>query len=307
MKNTFSIKTKLFCGIIVPVFILIVVSYLDFVHLSALGQAAETILSHNYKSIQAAHRIRHLLGVRENALLARVLEAGGPEKPLFPSDSRISDLLLVIKNNITEEGENQIARRLLAIYPRYREHYGALAAAVGKTGRWPRRLSTELLILHAELNAYLDELISINEKAMEKAEGETKKIALRARKYSMALLGLAVIFSLVFSYFFAEKISRPLVNLSQSLSGIGRDLPEYPRLTVTGRDEIGFLNLGVQPSVRKTQGLRPNEPGQVDRGKKKSHPGGKSQGPLYRGSLPSAKNAHDLPVHEHRLPDGKNT
>jgi len=59
----FSIKTKIFCCIIGPALILIVVIYLDYVQLGSLSRSAEHILAKNHRSIKAAVQVKHLCEV----------------------------------------------------------------------------------------------------------------------------------------------------------------------------------------------------------------------------------------------------
>jgi signal transduction histidine kinase len=83
--------------------------------------------------------------------------------------------------------------------------------------------------LGASLKSGLDDLVLTNEKAMEAAERDTKQVAKDALWYSLSLLVFAILFTLVFSYILASKMSRPLTNLAQSLSNIKEGSGNYPR------------------------------------------------------------------------------
>ena len=74
MARGFSIRAKIVCSIIVPALILMMVLYIDYVHLNSLGQSAELILSKNYKTIKACRQLKELLGLRRDFLLSSLLK-----------------------------------------------------------------------------------------------------------------------------------------------------------------------------------------------------------------------------------------
>jgi signal transduction histidine kinase len=57
----------------------------------------------------------------------------------------------------------------------------------------------------------------------------------------VGLLFAAILFSIIFSYILSSKVSRPLTNLARSLAEIKEGEGEYPQISVTSHDEIGFL------------------------------------------------------------------
>lgn len=236
----FSIKTKIFCGIFLTALLLVLVIYLDHVHLNSLGRSAEHILSKNYRSIKAALQVKHLLEARQNFIFATLLGSDKIGWSDRESHQEIARLLRVCTDKVTEPGEQQIADDLLDNYQSYEPLFQALLAAdVAKTS--PSKFYGELITTHAKLNNVLDTLISVNEKAMEAAEQETKRVARRAQQYSMTLLMAAIFFTLVLSYVLAMRISRPLTTLAESLAAVKQGGPDYPRFSVITRDEIGFL------------------------------------------------------------------
>jgi signal transduction histidine kinase len=95
--------------------------------------------------------------------------------------------------------------------------------------------------VQAKLNNSLDELIAVNEKAMERADLETQRFAERAKSYSIALLAMATAFVLIFSLLISRSITRPLVELADGLAQVKQQDHDYPQLPVTSQDEIGFL------------------------------------------------------------------
>ncbi len=236
----FSIKTKFFIIILIPAVILITVIYLDFTHLSSLGRSAEHILSKNYKSIQVAQQIRQLIDGNRNRLLTSLFQKTPDVLRGSGYEHNISSLLKACKENITEQGESQIIDQLISKHEKYNLLYSALSTNTDQTIKVDQKFH-EFLSLTAAMIADLNELVLLNEKAMEFAEQQTRQVARKGMQYSVGLLCAAILFAVIFSYILSSRVSRPLTQLAQSLALIKEGKGKYPRVPVTSHDEIGFL------------------------------------------------------------------
>ena len=128
-RGSWSIRTKIFLGIIIPALILICVLYLDYVHLNALGRSADLILSENYRSIKACHQIRKLLDRQQDFILAGILDQHRSEPlNLEAVKDKIGQNLQVCQNNVTEPGEQELINKLLATYQRYEGLFASILA-----------------------------------------------------------------------------------------------------------------------------------------------------------------------------------
>ena len=238
----FSIRTKLFCGIVVPASILMVVIYLDYVNLSSLGRSAETILAKNYTSIEAAYRMSQVVRGRQDLVLKSLLAGTGDRvSPPDDNSAEMARLLDICRNNITEIGEREILSAIAELLPQYNEFFHSLRATMANETIWSEDHYRSLLDVQGKLAGHLDRLIITNEQAMERADQETHRLAEKAKNYSISLLILAIFFVLGFSLLISRRISKPLVNLARGLAGVKKDGQEYPRFPVASRDEIGFL------------------------------------------------------------------
>lgn len=236
----FSIRTKIFLVILVPAFILIMVILLDYRHLSLLGRSAERILSENYKSIEAAQRMRHIVETTRNQFLLSVFGYSETDPEIPSSIRKIADLLLVCQNNITEPDERPILDSMFQYY----ERYESVVSKLVRNKKQAISLNEQFLkfvSLSAEIIIKINELVLINERAMEKAEHETRVFAERALRYSVTLLVFAIAFALLVSYFLSRRISMPLIKLAKTLSTIKEGSGVYPEFRVQTKDEIGFL------------------------------------------------------------------
>ncbi|MFW5639831.1 MAG: histidine kinase dimerization/phospho-acceptor domain-containing protein [Thermodesulfobacteriota bacterium] len=198
----------------------------------------ERILSKNFKSIQAAQQIRRMVEDTRNRILMTVFQKRDRTTADAALDSEILRLLTFCRENITEPGERAIIAELF-------DNYHRLDSVIRELGAVrPRRLPEhyhDFISLSANFISGLSELVRVNETAMEAAEEKTKQVAGRALLYSIGLLAAAMLFTVLFSYLLASKMSKPLINLAGTLSAVREGSGSYPKIPVTTRDEIGFL------------------------------------------------------------------
>lgn len=244
MKPRFSIKTKIFLVIMAPSLLLFLVIYLDYRNLNALGRSAELILSKNYKSIRSAQQIRQRVEENRNTVIRDVFLG----RKTFPGKLQLSGDILrflnVCRDNITESGERPIIDQLFKKYSEYQTLLTALSES-GRDRNDPSQSSRRyyhFISLTSLLISDINALVLINEKAMEAAEQETKRIASAALISSIGLLIIAIVFIAFFSYMLSARLSRPLTRLAGILSEIKEGSGHYPQIPVTTNDEIGFLS-----------------------------------------------------------------
>lgn len=241
IKGDWSIRTKIFLGIIIPALILICVLYLDYVHLNALGRSADLILSENYRSIKACHQIRKLLEYQQYFIIAGMLDHHRTEPINLEAVKRqIDQNLKICQDNVTETGERELITKLLATYQQYESLFASLLPN-HKKRKTSAGSFAQLFDLYTTLTGDLDEVINLNERAMEEAEKETRLMARQAQKYSIVLLIAALCFTMIYSYVLSSKISRPLVHLTESLATVKEGAGRYPQFPITTKDEIGSL------------------------------------------------------------------
>ncbi|MDP2645893.1 MAG: HAMP domain-containing sensor histidine kinase [Desulfobacterales bacterium] len=243
MKTQFSIKTKIFLVILAPSLLLLLVIYLDYRNLNALGRSAELILSKNYKSIRAAQQIRQLIEENRNTVILDVFLG----RKVFPKKLQLGGDILkflnVCKDNITEIGEKHIIDKLFKKYSEYQALLSTLSENIENQNDLPGSSQRyyNFISLTSSFISDINELVLINEKAMEEAEQDTKRIASKALMYSIGLLIITIIFIAFFSHMLSDRLSRPLTRLARILSGVKEGSGQYPQIPVTTNDEIGFL------------------------------------------------------------------
>ncbi|UCD80317.1 MAG: HAMP domain-containing histidine kinase [Desulfobacterales bacterium] len=235
----YSIRLKIFIVSLLPTLALLAAALLNHQYLSSLGESADQILSQNYKSIRAAQQARKMLEETRNQLLEQMSLR---QKPALTPDEilkNLSDPLLVCRDNITESGEQELTELLLKDYGRYEKVVRSFSKA--DVGLWANERFAEFLTLTADMVARFDDLVAINEEAMESAEQKTRQLASRAQRNAVVLFTIVIVVILALSYFLSYRIAKPMMTLARSLSNAKEGSGIYPQINQQSNDEIGFL------------------------------------------------------------------
>ena len=235
----YSIRFKIFVVSLLPTFALLAAALLNHQYLSSLGESAEQILSQNYKSIRAAQQARKLLEETRNQLLEQMSLRQKPTLTTGEILKKLSDPLMVCRDNITEPGEQELIELLLNDYGRYETTVRSLAQA--DAGLWANQGFTEFLTLSADMVSRFDDLVAINEEAMERAEQKTRLLAGRAQWDAVVLFTIVIVVILALSYFLSYRIAKPIMILAGGLSNAKEGSANYPQIHQRSNDEIGFL------------------------------------------------------------------
>ncbi|MCF8142362.1 MAG: HAMP domain-containing histidine kinase [Deltaproteobacteria bacterium] len=234
-----SIRFKIFLVSLVPTIALLMAALLNNQYLNSLGESAEQILSKNYKSIRAAQEARKTLEEIRNLLLEQVPR--DQKTIIVPLETlrKLSSNLNICRENITEEGERELIDRLFDSYRRYQALARSLVEATGPL--WPSDRFTGFLKLTAGMVTLIDDLVAVNEGAMERAEQETRLLARRAQRNAAVLFGIIITAILALSYFLSYRIAKPIMILARELSKTKEGAGSYPMIPSRTNDEIGFL------------------------------------------------------------------
>ncbi len=235
----YPIRFKIFLVSLLPTIALLAAAFLNNQYLSKLGDSAEQILSKNYKSIRAAQEARKTLEEIRNLLLEQISERQSttviPPKTL----QNLSLYLNTCRRNVTEVGEQELIDQLLDRFGRYEVLARSLKEA--NNDIWPTKHFTGFLKMTAEMVILINDLVAINEDAMEKAEQQTRLLASRAQRQAAILFGVVITAILTLSYFLSYRIARPIMTLARKLSNIKEGSGAYPMIHSQTSDEIGFL------------------------------------------------------------------
>ncbi|MBP9599653.1 MAG: HAMP domain-containing histidine kinase [Desulfobacter sp.] len=234
-----SIKFKIFLVSLLPTIALIAAAFLNHQYLTILGESAEQILSKNYKSIKAGQESRKLLEEIRNLFLAPVNRKERLADIPPGLVKKISDALDICRDNITEKGELELIDRLLESYSQYKKAASLLDKRKSKV--WNEQEIFDIFAITAEMILTIDELVSVNEQAMERAEIETRTLAGEAQRNAVIFFGIIIVTLSSLNYFFSHRIVMPIIKLADQLSKIKEGSGDYPDMAIKADDEIGVL------------------------------------------------------------------
>lgn len=233
------IRFKIFLVSLVPTVALIAAALMNSQYLGALGDSAEQILSKNYKSIRAAQETRKIVEAIRNQLLINLSRG---QEGFVVSDAQLENLstnLNLCRENVTEAGEQELIDALFESYAQYEPAVRSLQ--VMEHSLWQSAQFASFLALTTQMVALIDELVAINETAMERAEQETRSLAKRAQRNAALLFGVIITAILALSYFLSYRIAKPIMTLARKLLEAREESRMYPEVQPRTSDEIGFL------------------------------------------------------------------
>ncbi|MBN1833245.1 MAG: HAMP domain-containing histidine kinase [Deltaproteobacteria bacterium] len=235
----YSIRFKIFIVSLLPTLALLAAALLNHQYLSLLGESAEQILSMNYKSIRSAQQARKMLEETRNQFLEQASRRERSVLVLSDILKELSDPLMICNENITEAGEQELTELLLKDYDHYEKVVHSLVRA--DVDLWLNEDFAGFLTLTADMVARLDDLVAINEEAMERAEQKTRVLARHAQRNVVVLFTIIITVILALSFFLSHRIAKPIITLARSLSNAKEGSGIYPQINKRSNDEIGFL------------------------------------------------------------------
>jgi signal transduction histidine kinase len=231
------IRFKIFMVSLIPTIALLAAAFLNHQYLNTLGKSQEQILSQNYKSIRAAQESRKILEEIRNGIYSRASEKSPGLAVSADMLRLISSQLDVCQDNITEVGEKDIVEDLLNRMDGFQKIFGSFSGFSRDQGGH----ATAILDMTAGMISRIDQLVEINEEAMERADLETRLLAEQAQRNAAVQFGIIITAILVLSYFLSYRIAEPIMKLAGRLSETRSGPGGYPLIPANTSDEIGFL------------------------------------------------------------------
>ncbi len=272
-----NLRTKLLIGYLIFVAALVVLGGWSAWHLREMGGVSRNIIADNYESVVAAQEMKESLDRQGSAVLLALL--GQRDRTLLQlseNRKRFDAAFQRAANNITEPGEPEVIESIRRDRDTYYQQVDAFLAQLrrprhtplGDPGAQatvaydPGGKFVQLEVLLRQLQSDCDRLLQMNQGAMvtksEAAEGV-------ARRWFLTTLIIAV--SLVvagggLAAFLANRIVRPLRELSATMARIaGGDLEAKAK--VDSRDEVGVLAAGFNSMAERIRQLRRSDLGKL--------------------------------------------
>ncbi len=212
-------------------------------NLISLGKATDAILSENYRSILAAENMVDALERQDSGMLLMFL--GDADKGIAQfreNEAVFLEWLARAKDNITIQGEAQLARSIEADYAIYRRQFSELTDSreTAKAALRPTYYQETVYPLFAKVREACIGLRNLNEETMYAASLRAGKVATRAIWSTLLVAASALIVALMFSLFLAERIVRPIRRFMEASRKISSG--DYAvQVPVETGDELGRL------------------------------------------------------------------
>lgn len=235
-----TLRTKLLAAQLPLWCALLLVGVLALYSNASLSKRAEDILNENYRSVQAVRDMTESLE-RLNDLAQASLVVGEPVQVSQAARlrERFESSLGTQESTVLESGEHEATGELKRAWSDYAQRFKSLVDE--HPGRVDQaQFESSLMPAFGTLKRSMDEIVDINQLAMEHKTLQGRREARDFQAFTAAVSLAAMIAGLVLTFYLTSNLLRPLSVLGLALERIGGgDFEAMVRLQ--GRDEITRL------------------------------------------------------------------
>lgn len=237
-----TFRQKIFIGYGASLVLVVLILAWAMFMMLRLGQASESILRENYRSIQAAEHMIDAIERQDSAILLYLL--GYQEqglKEFRENEAAFLQWLGRARDNITVPGEKEIIDSIEQNYNRYLGKVSNLHLKGASDRQGAINLYHEsILPLFRSTRDTCVKLREINHETMYAASNRAGRLSLQA-VLSMSVIGaLSIIIGVIFSFFLSRLISRPVTELKQAALQIAEGNYEV-QVPAQGSAELALL------------------------------------------------------------------
>lgn len=228
-----------------------------FLLLIELGRSAQSILSENYRSIEAATGMLRALARQDAAQLAALGgSSAGMEDEFTQAETDFLQWLAREKDNITLPGEEAAAADAESLYAVYLARHRAFARML-PFGAVAARSFYETRVVPARqaVEERTEQLIDMNRGQMYEASRRTSRMATRSLALTILVGVLALVGGALLSVWLSRRITAPVRRLTALTREVAEgNLDVY--ITPPSRDEIGQLAGSFDAMVKRLKQYR---------------------------------------------------
>ena len=271
-----SLRTKLLASYLVFIVALVVLGGWSALRLREMGGVSRRIIANNYDSVVAAQDMKESLERQDSAAVFALL--GARERALTQlrqHRARFDASLQKATDNITEAGEPEVVEAIRRDRDIYYQMVDAFLIRVNTTGssQQPVRGDNEAISARNEYFTHLEpqfnrlrtdceRLLQLNQQAMLTKSEAANAVAHRWFYFTLLMAGSLVGISLALAFFLADRIVKPLRQLTATTARIaGGDL--NAKVEVNSRDEVGVLAAEYNRMAEHIRQLRRSDMGQL--------------------------------------------
>jgi two-component system, NtrC family, sensor histidine kinase KinB len=248
-------KRRIVLGL-APIFVLILAMGAYAVLLFAkLGTRVDVILRENFRSVLAGQQMKEASERMDSGLFFSLVGEEERGRDLYAHNLPIFlEGLRIESGNITLAGED----KLVADLHRLHDSYSAHAEAFWQTADLEKRRTMyfgDLLPLFTQIKNTAQEVISINQDAMVKADRSARDLSGRSTRYMIVASGLGIAAAI----FFATRLQKAILSPIQALTAVSKELGEGKLdqiVPVESQDELGQLADAFNKMATKLRSYR---------------------------------------------------
>ena len=235
-----KIRTKILLGFLILAVMLAVAGAYSIYELTTIGTSVQKLLDDNYKSINAAKMMIEALE-REDSGVLLLLSGKWKQgrETITTAHENFKKAFETAENNLTIEDEKQYVDKISRLYSEYRRLWDR--PIVGT--EYEDNLNWYFEEVHEafkDVKVAVQDLMTINDKAMYETASNLKHRAHRAVMPGIVAIISALVFTLIFNFFVNIYIVNPILSIIRSVNDfITKDEPVF--VDVETNDELSEL------------------------------------------------------------------
>lgn len=208
-----------------------------------LSGEIDGLITNNYKSIDVSNKMTELIETQDKAILKYIaFQNKGSIDIIYNNNEKFYKLIDMAKNNITENGEENVTNKISDDYLLFVKSFSRLQdyqithSSSENIKFYNLRVSTLVVKVKEDLAG----LAKINENAMFNRRDNAKSNALSAMYLILSISTIATIIGLIISLIYTNKSLKPIYLLTETIKSVkqGEINKQAP---VINEDEIGML------------------------------------------------------------------
>ena len=235
-----KLRFKILFGFVILSLMLFIAGLWSIYEFGSIGVSVQNILDDNYKSIQAAKRMKEALEREDSGILMLLLGDGEQGRLILrTADSLFNKKFEMAYNNITIKNEHEhleLIRIKYADYKRVWEH-PFLQREKEEALDW---YFQEVHPLFLSVNESVDHLISLNDQVMYQTASGLKTRSERAVMPGIIAIISALIFTFIFNYMVNYYMISPIVRITRATNLFKEKRIPF-NVKIETRDEIHDL------------------------------------------------------------------
>jgi PAS domain S-box-containing protein len=211
------------------------------VNFLALGRSIDRILRDNYASVVAAQDMKDALERIDSAAIFVVAGQTQRARTQYAKNLVLfQNALAAEQSNITEAGEQVLAREVAQQFPPYKQRVERLLTAPPTSEAARATYFGVLEPQFVQLSQRVQKILSLNQAAMQRRDAEAKAMARRATLVGVALTLGTLLLALIFTRQAINSALTPLLALAQGAQQIGAGHLNRS-IELRRNDEIGLV------------------------------------------------------------------